>query len=106
MALFVTTLLLAVSASARGITEPPSAITPAPEAACTLTSLIPSCGITCLISAAAGAGCPNPFDLACQCKVASKIHSIAAPCVQSKCGPQLGSTLDSVAAAICTECAV
>jgi hypothetical protein len=46
MALLLTTLFLAVSVSARGITEAPSAITRVPEEACTLTNDIPSCGVS------------------------------------------------------------
>lgn len=61
--------------------------------------------IGCLISAGGEAGCSNPLDLSCQCKQASQIRSIAAPCVESEYGPELGSSLESVAAAICTQCA-
>lgn len=46
MALVLTTLCLASCAAARGITEAPSVITPAPEALCTLTNSIPSCGVS------------------------------------------------------------
>ncbi len=60
--------------------------------------------IPCLISAGSAAGCSNPLDLACQCKAGPQIRSLAAPCVKSKCSPDLGSSLDSVADAICTEC--
>ncbi|KAH6622520.1 hypothetical protein F5144DRAFT_580676 [Chaetomium tenue] len=104
MALFLTTLVLAVSATARGITEAPSAITPAAKADCALTNSIPGCGIGCLISAGGAAGCSNPLDLGCQCKVAAQIRSLASDCVTSACGKELGSTLQSVAGAICTQC--
>ncbi len=46
MALVLTTLCLAAGAAARGITEAPSVITPAPEAPCTLTNSIPGCGVS------------------------------------------------------------
>jgi hypothetical protein len=62
--------------------------------------------IPCLLSAGGAAGCSNALDLGCQCKVAPQIRSLAAPCVLSKCGPDLGSTLQSVAEAICTQCNV
>lgn len=122
MALLFTALFLAVSASARGITEAPAAITPGPEAPCTLTNSIPGCGVSrlplwecrvltlvqipCLISAGGEAGCFNPLDLACQCKAATKIRGLASDCVRASCGPEVGSSLESVADAICTECAV
>ncbi len=122
VALVFAILCLAACAAARGITEAPSVITPAPEAPCTLTNSIPGCGVSlqhvldltfrvlivlqipCLISAGSAAGCSNPLDLACQCKAGPQIRSLAAPCVKSKCSPELGSSLDSVADAICTEC--
>jgi hypothetical protein len=62
--------------------------------------------IACLISAGSRAGCHNPLDLPCQCKVADSISSYASPCVMSECGTAVGSSLQSVAAAICTECSV
>jgi hypothetical protein len=46
MAFLLTALFLAVSVSAWGITEAPSAITPAPEEACSLTNSIPGCGVS------------------------------------------------------------
>ncbi|KAJ4286578.1 hypothetical protein N0V88_008001 [Collariella sp. IMI 366227] len=76
----------------------------APEA-CTLTNSIPGCGITCLLNASNEAGCSNPFDLTCQCKAAEQIRSFAAPCVKSKCDEKAASSVESVARAICTECA-
>jgi hypothetical protein len=106
MALFFTTLVLAVSAAARGITEAPSAITPVAKADCTLTSSIPACGIGCLVSAGSAAGCPDALDLACQCKAATEIRSLASSCVTSACGEEVGSTVESVADAICTVCTV
>ncbi|KAK4032216.1 hypothetical protein C8A01DRAFT_20685 [Parachaetomium inaequale] len=106
MAPFYLTLILAASAAARGITEAPSVITPAAQADCPLTNSIPGCGIGCLISAGGAAGCSNPFDLACQCKAASQIRSLASPCVTKSCGQSMGSSLESVAAAICTQCTV
>ena len=46
MATFFLTLVLAASAAARGITEAPSAITPAAQADCPLTNSIPNCGVS------------------------------------------------------------
>ncbi|KAL2128079.1 hypothetical protein VTI74DRAFT_9758 [Chaetomium olivicolor] len=107
MAALFSTIIMAVCAAARGITEPPAMNTEvarAPEA-CSLINSIPGCGIPCLLDASGKEGCPNPFDFACQCKAADKIHARAAPCVSSSCNEQLRSTLESVAKAICTECA-
>jgi hypothetical protein len=50
MAPFFLALVLAASAAARGITEAPSAITPAAQADCPLTNSIPSCGVSRLRS--------------------------------------------------------
>ncbi|KAK4139937.1 uncharacterized protein C8A04DRAFT_15422 [Dichotomopilus funicola] len=97
-------LVLAASAMARGITEAASEITPAPIVNCPLTNSIPACGIGCLMSAGNAAGCFNPLDLACQCKAATKIHSLASSCVAKSCGAAGASTVDSLAVAICSQC--
>lgn len=46
MALFHLHIFLAVCATAKGITEPPSAITVVAAAACPLTNSIPACGVS------------------------------------------------------------
>ncbi|KAK4124669.1 hypothetical protein N657DRAFT_680610 [Parathielavia appendiculata] len=104
MAFLVTILVFGASAAARGlITEAPSAITTAPEAPCPLTTEIPACAIPCMISAGSEAGC-GILDLNCQCGAAPQIHSLAAPCVISKCSPDRASQVESVGSAICSQC--
>ncbi|KAK3311903.1 hypothetical protein B0H66DRAFT_608983 [Apodospora peruviana] len=109
-----TTLLIAaalsaftsvVSAKALPVTEaPPSQITAAPAPACTLTELMPACGIPCVSSAAIGAGCTSPMDFACQCSHAAQMQAAVMPCVMSACGMATAPIVGSVANAICTEC--
>ncbi|KAK4245096.1 hypothetical protein C7999DRAFT_16675 [Corynascus novoguineensis] len=99
-----TTLALAISVACQGITEAPAVVTPAMAADCPLTNSIPLCGIQCLMSAGSAVGCSDVRDLQCACKSASKIRDKAAPCVTRSCGRRRGSSLESVAAAICTQC--
>ncbi|KAL1841805.1 hypothetical protein VTJ49DRAFT_6558 [Mycothermus thermophilus] len=107
MALLLTSLFLAASASARGvnvITQAAAAITPGAERAdCPLTNSVPLCGIPCLVSAAAANGC-GLLDLACQCEQAADISSSASACLVSSCGAETATSVHSVAVAICTEC--
>ncbi|AEO71906.1 uncharacterized protein THITE_2124787 [Thermothielavioides terrestris NRRL 8126] len=107
MAARLAAALLAVCAAARGITEPLSAITPGPVSAedCPLTASMPGCGLPCLISAANAVGCNDILDLECQCSSQTLIRDSASSCVLASCGEQVGTTVESVASAICSQCA-
>ncbi|KAK0634238.1 hypothetical protein B0T17DRAFT_611284 [Bombardia bombarda] len=95
----------AVSSSALAITEAPApAITAAPAAECTLTGLMPDCGVPCIASAAANIGCTDVEDFACQCKSAAAMQAAVMPCVVEACGTATAPVVGSVANAICTEC--
>lgn len=57
--------------------------------------------IKCIDTAASGAGCNGPTDLACQCKNVDKINAQAINCVLSGCGAEEGLQAQSAAAAVC-----
>ncbi|KAK3320397.1 hypothetical protein B0T19DRAFT_403053 [Cercophora scortea] len=98
-------LSLVASASAVAITSAPSStITAPPAPACTLTKLMPSCGIPCVSQAAIKIGCTASMDFGCQCKSAAAMQAAVMPCVISACGPVNAPVVGSVANAICTEC--
>ncbi|KAK3680847.1 hypothetical protein B0T22DRAFT_524167 [Podospora appendiculata] len=106
-ALLLAALSLVASASAGVATTsapPSSTITAAPVPACTLTKLMPSCGISCVSQAAIKIGCTASMDFGCQCKSAAAMQAAVMPCVISACGPVNAPVVGSVANAICTEC--
>ncbi|KAK3938848.1 hypothetical protein QBC46DRAFT_237385, partial [Diplogelasinospora grovesii] len=72
--------------------------------ACSVTSLMPTCGIPCITAAAIKIGCTASMDFACQCKSASAMQSAVMPCVMSACGRANAPVVGSVANAICTAC--
>jgi hypothetical protein len=49
-----------------------------------LVTQIPSCALTCLVTAAASVNCAIT-DYSCQCSNASALQASATPCVQSAC---------------------
>ena len=53
----------------------------------TLVCEIPSCALTCLLTAGTSAGC-DATDYKCQCSNASKIQSSAAPSLEKACTAQ------------------
>ncbi|KAK1751170.1 hypothetical protein QBC47DRAFT_406426 [Echria macrotheca] len=103
------TILAFVSLAATAwsqITEAPvdaAAPTATASISCSLTSLMPSCGISCIAAAASAVGCTSPMDFSCQCSHAMAMQSAVMPCVASACGAA-AATVGSVANAICTAC--
>ena len=56
---------------------------------------------SCIDKAAAGVGCNDPTDFACQCKNTEAINGAALNCVLSGCGAQTGLAVQASASAVC-----
>ncbi|KAM5345670.1 hypothetical protein ACJ41O_011531 [Fusarium nematophilum] len=69
---------------------------------CPETSAVPTCGVPCISSAAAAAGCSN---IACQCSSSAVIQASALNCVLGNCGLATALQVQAAAAAVCTACA-
>lgn len=119
--------LFAVAAPslAQEITSAPSLPVPTPTQECSLTEIMPSCGVRhqsipspreltetkltlspkvpCISAAANSIGCTVPKDFACHCSHGPAMQEAVIPCVMSACGSD-APVVASVAQAICTAC--
>ncbi|KAK1753130.1 hypothetical protein QBC47DRAFT_362959 [Echria macrotheca] len=74
------------------------------QADCPATTNMPSCAVSCLMSAASAIGCTNMADYNCQCSGSAALRSRAEGCVLSTCGPVTALQASSAGAQICSSC--
>ncbi|KAK4454874.1 hypothetical protein QBC34DRAFT_420555 [Podospora aff. communis PSN243] len=102
--LLLAALTLVAPVWSQDVTAPPSGGPPtATGPPCAATSLMPACGIPCIIEAANEVGCTVPMDFACHCSHGPAMQAAAMPCVSSACGPD-GAKVGAAMGAICSEC--
>ncbi|KAF2869722.1 hypothetical protein BDV95DRAFT_608562 [Massariosphaeria phaeospora] len=62
---------------------------------------IPSCALSCFLTAIQGDGCPSATDFACHCKKADSLVAGVLPCVESGCSPEDQQAALSATSGIC-----
>ncbi|KAK3348622.1 hypothetical protein B0T25DRAFT_546113 [Lasiosphaeria hispida] len=76
---------------------------------CPATTLMPDCGVGCILTAASDLGCTqitDPIaDIKCQCSKSSAVQSEAATCILTKCVPTDVKKVMDAASSICAQCA-
>ncbi|KAF2821637.1 hypothetical protein CC86DRAFT_386036 [Ophiobolus disseminans] len=78
-----------------------TAATVSAQTACDpVASAIPTCGVPCISSAAAGVGCTNA-DYGCRCTNAAAIQNAALGCVVGNCGIATALQVQASASAVC-----